>query len=89
MQLFLNGLIDAATALKIMHRNGAIKDEDLSEQVKKLMDGEMPAQVPGQEGEKPKEQGQKPTEAPEPEEPEEEEEEEENEMENEQEEPEE
>jgi hypothetical protein len=90
MQLFLNGLIDAATALKIMHRNGAIKDEDLSEQVKKLMDGEMPAQVPGQEGEEPKEQGQKPTEAPEPEEPEEEEEEEEeeNEMENEQEEPE-
>ena len=51
MQLFLNGLVDAATALKIMYRNGAIKDEDLSDQVRALMEGKAPAQVPEQEEE--------------------------------------
>jgi hypothetical protein len=36
MGLFLNGMIDAPTALNIMRRKGGIKDEDMSEAVKKI-----------------------------------------------------
>ena len=40
MGLFLNGMIDAPTALNIMRRKGAIKDEDMSEAVLNLLAGE-------------------------------------------------
>ena len=68
---FLNGLLDVPTALNILRRKGAMKDEDLSPQMKKLMGIEDEAmegeEEEPEEKESEKEEAQAETEPEEPE----------------------